>query len=379
MGRRSDGWKLRIDPRTGQHIVRFRHEGKRYNLSTRERDPHRAAEEAARIYAQTVTGRRRLRRSPAEVVPFDAVAADWLASIESSVDSQTWKSYELHVLAHLEPFFLSIDKVTTEAVEEYKRDRLRNVKRRTLLKELSALRGIVGWAVQCGHLEEPPMIANPPPKVQGIPHPQGKRDAIVLTEEQVDAIIAALPLHAKRGGSSIRDRAIVSWETGLRPEAIASLSVPEHYRKGERALRLLAAADKARYERELPLTPRAREALDRCAPDIGLIFGPLRWGPHIKAAAASSGLPLDIAKRVTVHALRHSRLTYLAERTDNLAGLQYLAGHKHLSTTARYVKASQRAAEAVLEGIIGSPSGHRSERAAKGRGRKKSVSRGTSK
>jgi integrase len=362
MARGADGWRLRIDPRTGHHIVRFRHEGRRYNLSTGERDPARAAEKATAIYTQIVAGRRRPRRTLAEPVPFDEVAADWLASIEGSVDPETWKSYELHVVTHLEPFFLTIDRVTTNGVEDYKRERLRRVKRKTLNKELSALRGVVGWAVRCGHLQEPPVIENPPPKVQGTAHPQGKRESIALTIEQVDAIIARLPLHAKRGGAPIRDRAIVSWETGLRPETIASISVPEHYRRGESRLRLLAAADKARFEREVPLTPRAREALDRCAPDVGLIFGTLRWGPHIKAAAAAIGLPPDIAERVTAHSLRHSRLTYLAERTDNLAGLQHLAGHKHLSTTARYVKSSLRAAEAVLEGLIGSPSGHRRQK-----------------
>ena len=55
----------------------------------------------------------------------------------------------------------------------------------------------------------------------------------------------------------------------------------------------------------------------------------------------------------SVH-LRSARITHLLEATGNLPGTQFMAGHKHTTTTARYVKPSLRAAEAML-GQIAKP------------------------
>jgi hypothetical protein len=57
------------------------------------------------------------------------------------------------------------------------------------------------------------------------------------------------------------------------PISIARLSVPTHWRPGARAMNITADIDKARFARELPLTPRAVDVLERCAPKQGLVFG----------------------------------------------------------------------------------------------------------
>jgi len=58
MARTPEGWHVYQDPRSGVHQARFTHEGRRYSVSTGERDPVPAAKEAARIYAEVVSGGR---------------------------------------------------------------------------------------------------------------------------------------------------------------------------------------------------------------------------------------------------------------------------------------------------------------------------------
>lgn len=102
----------------------------------------------------------------------------------------------------------------------------------------------------------------------------------------------------------------------------------------------------------MPLSARAREALDAVCPDEGLIFGWQDYRSHLKAAAVQV-LKGERAKRFAGSHLRSARITHLAEESPNLPGIQFLVGHKLLSTTSRYAKPSLRAALVVLN--LGSP------------------------
>ena len=123
MARRAKGWKLLRDPRTAIFFVRFTHAGRRFKLSTGERDSGPAAGQAARVYADVVSGRWAPGRTaaPGSTRAFDEVAAEWLADIESTVSTDTFKLYEdIYVGAHFAPFFKTIDRLTTVGVEDYK-------------------------------------------------------------------------------------------------------------------------------------------------------------------------------------------------------------------------------------------------------------------
>jgi integrase len=140
----------------------------------------------------------------------------------------------------------------------------------------------------------------------------------------------------------------VAWETGLRPATIAALRAPDDYRRGARELVIRDEEDKARFGRRLPLTARARKVLDRVCPDVGVIFG--RHDARAPFATAAKVAKLD---HVTPYDLRHSRLTLWGSTSTDLTAIGYLAGHRHATTTARYVHQARRGAEEVLRAAGG--------------------------
>lgn len=241
----------------------------------------------------------------------------------------------------------TVGEVTTGSIEMYTQRRLRGILGKTLAKELSALRGLLRWAVASGHLRELPEF----PRVsfsQGTKSRQkGRVRATEYTPEEIWAVIAALPERAPRLGIPIRARALVSYVTTLRPSTIARLSVPEHYAPGSSVIRVTANIDKEGLEREVPLSPLARETLDAVCPKRGVIFGEHDLDRYWHAAARKA-LPAHKAAVFTAQHLRSAGITHALERSSNLAGVQYLAGHTHAATTSKYVRASFRAALEVV-------------------------------
>jgi hypothetical protein len=139
-------------------------------------------------------------------------------------------------------------------------------------------------------------------------------------------------------------------ETGLRPSTLHRLKVPDDYQPGAQYLTIREDADKARYGRELPLSARARAALDSACPEQGTIFPKFDGRHTLRKAALAAGIDPERASKVSAYDLRHSLATELTERSGNLVGVGYLLGHKHITTTNHYVHARRRAAESVLSG-----------------------------
>lgn len=284
------------------------------------------------------------------------LAERWLQDIAGQLDPETADLYRMHFRAHLVPHFGTLDGITPEALGEYTRKRLKVVKRRTLSKERSTLRGFLAWCEETGLIADAPELPKLPRKAQGTPYAVRRRGkATWLEPEECWRLVAALPLWSEpRGGSKpypIQARYVVMLEYGLRPATLDALSVPEHYQRGATHLAITDLIDKVRFGRDLPLGDRARAALDSVLPTRGLIFGKHNYRRHLERAAAKVLDPAR-ARTFTAYDLRHARATELAG-TGDLPGAQYILGHKRLETTGIYVRPGIRAAQRALDKASG--------------------------
>jgi integrase len=362
MARRPEGWKLIRDPRTGKYLVRFTLNGRRFLRSTRERDFRRATLAAAQIYADEQRGDNEGSGSASEPAPQDDAGAaltsaaplawllaQWLASAETLLDETTHQSYKLYAKTHWMPFFTSLSAITNGKVNEYVRARLRRVRRVTLLKELAALRRFLVWCEAEAHLKKAPLVTSPPRSVTGVDHDGGRRKKVRVEIDEVEAakILAALPERTARG---LPARAFfrVMWETGLRRATLFGLLAPGDYSRGRETLRIRDEIDKTRFGRELPLSRAARAALDSVCPEDGLIFGPRHYREVLTKAAETAGLSEFRARHLSYHDWRHAALSHMASKTTDLVGMAYLAGHRDVATTSRYVHANMKAAARVI-------------------------------
>lgn len=350
------GWQLRLPKGRGRrtYLVRFRHNGQRVERSTGRTDPREAKDEAARIYADVVTGRRTAR--VAVSADLDRAFAEWLADYEVMHTGGTAGTVMMYVQAHFLKHFSGFDMFTPPSYGDYMRKRIQCVTRTTLRKELSALRMFVAWCAERGTVLPP---------VPGLPkagHP-GKRaknarkaKATILSQAEAKRVLMAMPERSRRTGEWVRPFFTVLWETGLRESTLLRLEMGTHYRKGAKRLFISRDIDKAHFERHVPLTAAARAALDRVCPKQGVIFAGVKQAnlrESVEAALRASGLD----KRVSPYDFKHSRISQLANSGAPLAGVAHLVGHKHVSTTALYVTSSEDAASAALARVERAPRG----------------------
>lgn len=373
--RPGQAWTLTRPTEESVWYARFRIAGRITERSTGETDAELADVEAAKIYAAARAGQLRESTKPRRqgaAPPLEELLAawdTWLTTTHAATTRKAWREYSR---SHFLSFFGAAEKITESGCAEYRRQRLGKVTAATVRHELTALRNLVAFLAlpDIGALPEPFKIAGVAKRSLGTAHPVRRRTSADPTSpEQVRAIIDLLPERAGRKGPPlhpwhpplrfrkrkykltrypVRQRFEFAYETGLRPSTLDKLSVPEHYEPGSEMLRLTDEADKNRWGREVPLTPRAREILEAVAPAKGLIFGKHDYRPHIKTAAEQV-LPAEMAKRFAGSHLRSAFTTHELEQGKNILGIQYRVGHKLLSTTSRYAKPSLRAALETID------------------------------
>lgn len=358
MGRKAQGWSLRADPRTGVFFVRFRHGGRRFNRSTRETDARRAQERAAAIFRRVTSGREGRRLSSS--APLDELFALFLA--EKIASDETIAMMLMHVKVHLLPFFPTLDSIDSIGVEAYTAERLRKVRRSTLCKELSTLRQFVVWCRKRGVIETTVEVPAPPKKATGTAHKNGNQVRVEMSHEMAEQILQLLPEHSPRTKFPVRAFFTVMRDTGLRYRTLSELRAPDDFHVGAEGLRVRAETDKARFGRTIPLTPRARAALESCCPESGPIFGRASMVASLRKAAREAGMPEHQVKHLRYHDFRHLAGTEMGSVGD-LPTVAFLLGHKHVTTTAKYVHASRsRAAKVLRDRGVGSNSGRETGR-----------------
>lgn len=356
MGKHTEGWKLL--KRGGVYYVRFRHgEGKknRHCISTGKSDKGAASAEAGRIYGHIVRGGKSTRsRVVLSLEPIETLLSRWVLSLDGVLDAETVKTYEGYAGSHWNAFRTLDDMLDEAKLAEYARARLRRVLKKTVYKELSALRGFMKWCKEQGAIAELPMWPELPRQSKGKRSGTQREKANDLSPEQVDTFLTALPWMSERTQKGrhfpVRARFLFAYETGLRPSTIDALTW-DHVKGGE--LRIDDEDDKARYGRTLPLSDLAKSVLarlDNARPANEPIFGRHDYRVAIAKACTTAGIDLAIAP----YDFRHARGTHLVDQGASLTGVAQMLGHTQVTTTNKYVRGSRRAAEAALATDSGS-------------------------
>jgi integrase/recombinase XerD len=162
---------------------------------------------------------------------------------------------------------------------------------------------------------------------------------VVLSPEEVTAFFRCV--------STLRYRAalMTAYGAGLRVSEVVKLKVAD-IDSGRMLLRIRQG--KGKKDRYAILSPRLLEVLRswwRLARPADWLFPAWRRGHHMNAASLrivcrEAAQLAGIAKRVTVHTLRHSFATHLLENGTDTRVIQVLLGHSRIETTARYTAIS---------------------------------------
>src|SRR5467141_723473 len=259
----------------------------------------------------------------------------------------------------------------------------------SIARKLAALRSFFKYCVREGHLKENPARLVPTPKLP-------KRIPSVLSAEEMNGFLNQLgkaERTARRGGAASKRERVLPLESGAKPPASQSSSVPAGeglllrrdrallellYAAGlrvseltglnlvdmEQKERILRVRGKGNKERIVPYGAKAQEALEKYWPVREQLLQQTdrtsdRQNPHAEAVFLNySGRRLTprsvgriVKKYVRManvnwdlhpHSLRHAFATHLLADGADLRAIQELLGHQSLSTTQKYTHASIR-------------------------------------
>jgi len=353
MASRKRSWSLRLAPRAKTWSVRIwlPHEGRTIELSTGERDPEKAHLRGAQLAAEQLAGKApppSPRSSTCERMSIVDAGAKWLEASSGRIGERTVGAYAQVINSHLAKTFESLLDVSHNSVRGYIDARLRVVQTPSVRHELSVLRQLTLWAAEQGLISEPPNVPGVPRGALGTAFERRRRvKADEYSPDEIRAFIAALPEQSLDGVFVVRARLELQYETALRSSTLDRLSVPEHWRPGERQLRLARMVLKSRRAYTLPLTDRAVEILTSLRVTSGLVFGWHDYTEYVRAAAEQA-MPQDKAEKFAQIHLRSARATHLLEMGVPLGVVQQMLGHNRATTTDRYVRTSVRATEQAL-------------------------------
>lgn len=362
MGRNSEGWHLTWKPsRRGPPIahVRFTAGGERVERSTQQTEKRAAAQAAEVIYANAIAGRAlptRRKKALAGGVSLADLCNAWLEQLPNP--KATVDVYEIYARQWI-TYFKSVHAISTETIEDFTKARLKGVVRKTVLKELSKLRGFLQWAKKnsdVSGLTVLPVVPIPEAVERGVrSNPKRKVEPVPISEKEAAAIRRALPEKARKWkGRARMPRAFftVLWETGLRPSTVHRFVAGVHYFAGANEIVITSDVDKAHYGRTVSITKAAKAALTAAMPKDGMVIFPrCDYRKLLKVAGAKAKLPPEKVAGLTRYDFRHGRTTSLVRTTNNLLGTAQLVGHKQISTTNKYAHPDREAGDAVISAL----------------------------
>jgi len=241
--------------------------------------------------------------------------------------NKKFKSYDRDVLSlrkHLIPYFQyrHLDEITTDMIEQYKLERIKNVKPATVNRELQCLRHLLKKAVQAGYLQD-----NPANNVKKFREPPGR--IRYLEVDEIDCLLNACSPH-------IKPLVITALHTGMRRSELLSLkwSNINFYRKT-----ITLERTKNNEPRTIPMSETVCRELGKLKRKSGsdYVFSDA-YGSPIKSIrkAFENALKRAGIENFTFHDLRHTFASQLVMNDCSLRAVQELLGHKDIKSTMRY-------------------------------------------
>jgi integrase len=285
---------------------------------------------------------------------FAVTAADYLAAYaKSALKPSTRSGYAKIVNGFLAPRIgdVPIDRIDASTVRELDAVMVESGAKPGTRRQMM----IVIRSILCRYAVEAKLLAEAP-KLPKLPK-QGAKMPDTLTTSEVDRILVA---------SCARHRIafLLASHAGLRAGEVRGLRCGDvdlragHLIVRESICRGETAAPKSGHEREVPLTPRLRDAIEArvkagAAGDaVALTERGTTWGEYgLRQAFGRACKRAGITKLWRFHDLRHFFVTRLFAGGTGAHVVQALAGHEHLSTTQRYAhvgRADLRGAIALL-------------------------------
>ncbi|WP_120495380.1 site-specific tyrosine recombinase XerD [Kiloniella sp. EL199] len=278
-----------------------------------------------------------------------------MMSAERGASQNTLEAYERDLMRFDD--FLSCrrkDIVAVEAsdIKAYLADlTVEALSARTQARHLSSLKQFYLFLMEEGVRQDNPVAEIGTPRMaQALPK--------FLSVEDTDALLKAAQDDQTDEGLRLCALIELLYATGMRVSELVSLKISQTQRDS----RILTVMGKGNKERLVPLSPQAREALDRYllirdnffinlgqdkVKDAGWVFpsrgksGYLtrhRVGQLLKELAIKSGV---MPSKVSPHVLRHAFATHLLENGADLRSVQKMLGHSDISTTQIYTHVLQ--------------------------------------
>jgi integrase/recombinase XerD len=210
----------------------------------------------------------------------------------------------------------------------------------TVARKVASVKSFFSFMLDSNLVTDDPTVTLSAPKVE-------KQSPRVLSMDEIERLLAE-PAKGTTAKAQ-RDRALMEllYATGMRVSEVISLRL-EDLDLGQNHV---YCASRDGTERQLPLTPRAREALSQYVEkgrdallqtrEETTLFVNQRGRPLtrqglwliIKSYAEAAGLGPDI----TPHTIRHSCAAHRLARGSDLQEVRELLGHANISTTQVYV------------------------------------------
>jgi len=220
----------------------------------------------------------------------------------------------------------------------YMVERHETTKATTANRRLSVFKRYFLWA-----LREHLVNADPTLKLRGAKQPV--RVPTILTEQQVESLLAAPPTSTKLG---LRDRAMLEllYASGLRVSELVTLETTQLSLVDG----IVRVSGKGAKERLIPFGEEAhawlKRYLDEARAEIlgdhqsVALFVTVRGGPMTRqmfwGLINRYAVAADVRVPMSPHSLRHAFATHLLNHGADLRSVQLLLGHSDISTTTIY-------------------------------------------